>query len=126
MAKQRVNAPWTTYPSSWVEEIPGEPFRYYVQSESRPEIFHMVDLTENDGNGCCTCENFQMVAYPNWKRHGKWIPYAPGRQGCSECRHIRAALDHFHETVTRPMLAGFKAGIPAQENPARTTPGGAV
>ena len=42
MSKRRVNEPWTVYFSPWVEEVPGEPFRYHVQSESRPEIFHLT------------------------------------------------------------------------------------
>lgn len=113
MSKTRPNDAWTSYSPPWVEEIPGEPFRYWVQSDSRPEIFHMVDLTQNKGIGACTCENFQMVAWPNLKRHGQYIPYAPGRVGCTECRHIRAADDHYHRHVTRPLRAAHRAGIPA-------------
>jgi len=107
VSKLRVNDAWC-YDPPWVEEIPGEPFRYHVQSESRPEIFHLVDLTHRGGHGVCTCEHFQMAAYPNWKRHRQWIPYAPGRAGVSECRHIRAALDYFHLVTTTRRTASLQ------------------
>jgi hypothetical protein len=108
--REKTNDRWVTYETPWVEELPNEPFRYRV--ESRRGHSHIVDLTERDGHGVCTCEYFQFVARPNHKRHGEWIPFAPGRHGTTECRHIRAALDYFHKHVTMPMLSRLKAGIP--------------
>lgn len=114
--RAKVNDPWTEYDPPWVEEIPGEPFCYSVQSMTRPGQWHRVDLTQRGGHGACTCEHFQLVACPNFRRHQTWIPYDHRRHGVSECKHIRAAFDYYHITVTVPMLAGFKNGIPSTIN----------
>ena len=107
----KVNEKWSAYDPPWVEDVPGEPFRYRVESKTEPGLFHTVDLTQRGGHGVCTCTHFQIVAAPNFRRHGNWIPYAPGRHGVSECKHIRAAFDHFHLYVTVPMLGGMRDGI---------------
>lgn len=88
------------------------PFRYLVESRSG-DIVHTVDLTARDGHGECDCMDFQTRANPNFKRHGQFIPYAPKREGRSECVHIAAARDHYHLTISIPMLARFRNGIPA-------------
>lgn len=95
----------------WIEEVPGEPFRYRVESKTDPSKWHLVDLTERGGHGMCDCEHFTFTANPNFRRHLKFIPYAPGRHGVSECRHIRAAFEHYHQHVTQPMLSRFKNGF---------------
>ena len=113
MPREKTNDQWTEYRVPWVEET-DTPFVYRVESRSDAEFgFHTVDLTQRGGHGACTCVYFQIRANPNFRRHGKHIPYAPKREGCSECAHIRAALDHHHIHVTIPMLAKFKNGIPA-------------
>lgn len=111
MNRQRPNDQWTEGHAPWVEEAPGEPFRYRVESKSESDLFHTVDLTARNGHGACTCRHFQTVAEPNFKRHGMWIPYAPGRHGVSECKHIRTAFDYFHLNVTVPMLSKMRNGI---------------
>lgn len=111
MARVKVNDDWTEYETPWVEEVPGEAFRFRVESISEPGLWHLVDLTERGGHGMCDCKFFQAVANPNFRRHGRWIPYAPQRHGVSECKHLAAARDHYHLYVTIPMLARFKAGI---------------
>lgn len=112
MTTERTNDKWTEYQSPWVSEVPGTVFTYHVESRSEPGMNHTVDLTQRGGHGACTCTHFRMVANPNFKRHGQHIPYAPKREGVSECCHIRAALDYHHVHVTIPMLASFKNGIP--------------
>jgi hypothetical protein len=112
MSRTKTNDAWTAYETPWVEEVPGEPFRYRVESLAEPLIWHMVDLTDRGGHGACSCKHFQTVANPNFRRHQTWIPYAPKREGVSECKHIRAALDHMHAHITIPMLKQFKPGIP--------------
>lgn len=109
--KKRVNDKWTSYDPPWVEPDGNIPFRYRVES-SNPDIWHVVDLTARNGQGRCSCVHFQMVADPNYRRHKSWIPYALGRHGVSECKHIRAAFDHFHLYTAVPMLARFRDGIP--------------
>lgn len=113
MSKERPNDIWTDYKTPWVEET-DVPFVYHVESRSE-EIHHTVDLTQRGGNGSCTCTFFRIRAASNFRRHGKFIPYAPKREGVSECAHIRAALEHYHQHVTIPMLAGFKNGIPRND-----------
>ena len=113
--RTKVNDRWTTYDPPWVEEDHGAPLRYRVESRSGAH-WHLVDLTARGGHGRCSCVFFQMVADPNFRRHGNWIPYAPGREGVSECKHIRAAFDHHHLYVTVPMLARFKNGIPTNQS----------
>jgi hypothetical protein len=117
MPRDRVNDIFTEYSPPWVEEVPGEPFRYRVESQSEPLKWHLVDLTERGGHGMCDCKHFQTVAGPNFRRHGKWIPYAPKRNGVSECKHLRAAWDHYHLYVAIPMMKSFKAGIPKPNTP---------
>lgn len=107
---EKPNDPWTDNESPSVVET-DEPFVYHVSSKSNPSMPYVVDLSQRGGNGACGCVYFMMVANPAFRRHGKWIPYAPGRQGASECKHIRAAFDHYHQHVTIPMLAKFRNGI---------------
>lgn len=114
--RAKVNDAWTEYDPPWVEEDHGAPFRYRVESRTNDEVWHLVDLTARNGHGRCSCEFFHMVAEPNFRRHGQWIPYAPKRNGVSECKHIRAAFDHLHLYATVPMLARFKDGIGRPEN----------
>lgn len=110
MPKEKTNDRWTEYESPWVEET-DTPFVYRVASRSE-SLFHTVDLTQRGGNGACTCQFFRIRAASNFRRHQSFIPYAPKREGVSECVHIRAALDHYHVHVTIPMLAAFRNGIP--------------
>lgn len=109
--RAKVNDKWTEYSPPWVEPDPGVPFRYRVESKSNLELWYVVDLTARNGHGRCSCVNFQMVAEPNFRRHGSWIPFAPGRAGCSECRHLRAARDYHHLYFTVPLMAKFRDGI---------------
>jgi len=109
---ERTNDSWTEYQTPWVSEVPGTPFTYRVESRSEPGMHHTVDLTQRGGHGACTCRFFQVRAASNFRRHRQHIPYAPKREGVSECAHIRACLDYFHVTVTIPMLASLKNGIP--------------
>lgn len=111
--RAKANDKWTEYNPPWVEPDGAVPFRYRVESQSNHDLWYVCDLTARGGHGRCSCVNFQMVAEPNFRRHGTWIPFAPGRQGCSECRHLRAAWDYFHLYTAVPMLAAMKNGIPS-------------
>lgn len=112
MTGEKTNDAWTEYDPPAIEET-DVPFVYRVESRSDPSLPHTVDLTQRGGHGCCTCTFFRIRANPDFRRHGKWIPYAPKRHGVSECAHIRAAFDHYHLHCTIPMLARFKNGSPA-------------
>jgi hypothetical protein len=109
----KFNDAWTEEPVPYVEEDHGIPFRYKVESDSRPLEWNLVDLTDRGGLGSCSCEDFKIRANPNFTRHGKHIPYAPKRQGRTDCRHLAAAKEYFYQTVTVPMLAKMRDGIPS-------------
>jgi hypothetical protein len=109
MPREKTNDSWTEYQTPWVEET-DTPFVYRVESRSE-FLTHTVDLTQRGGHGACTCQFFTIRANSNFRRHGKFIPYAPKRQGVSECAHIAAARAHYHVNVTIPMLAKFRNGI---------------
>jgi hypothetical protein len=103
-----------------VQAIPGEQFRYRVESWEDPAHPHTVDLMEHDGNGECDCLDFVTRCSPNITKHGgKIIPYGrPGKPNPerTQCRHIFAALMkdapelyrrisrklRQHQTATRP------------------------
>lgn len=115
MSRQRPNDPWTDGHAPYVEPDGTAPFRYCVESSSQPLTWHLVDLTARQGHGECSCINFATVARPNHERHGKWIPWAKGRHGASECIHLRAAWDYFHINTAVPMMAAFSDGIPSPQ-----------
>lgn len=80
--------------------VPGEALRYHVQSQSRREIRHLVDLEDLGFNGCCGCESFQMRHLPALKqdrREGE----PPRRR---RCWHIKRALE-FHAELSARIIA---------------------
>ena len=90
-----------TYESAFVEEVPGEPFRFYVRSEPRGQRY-LVDLTENKGWGCCGCKAFAFKHGDNQKT-GNYVPH--GFTGATDCKHIALARHHFTKHVAIPMMA---------------------
>ena len=84
-------------------------FRYQVGSQTTLN-WYLVDLTDRDGLGTCSCIDFETRANPNYNRHGRHIPYP--LEGRSDCKHLAAAKEYFYEHVTVPMLAAMKDGIP--------------
>ncbi len=118
-----------------IKEVPGEYFKYEVGSESDPAMVYLVDLTERAGNGICSCIFFATVANPNFnRRRGEaiteaakrgerlseeeallqaFIPYAKGRVGTTECKHIKVARDHLAKHRLRPLMAQFVDGWPS-------------
>lgn len=77
-----------------VAMIEGEPLRFNVRSASRPDIVHLVDLIEYNGNGACSCEEFEFRLAPRLKEGSQ--PNAVW-----ECRHIRRAKRRLVEIVIR-------------------------
>lgn len=120
MAPSKPHSHFVEYDPPLVREDPTQPFTYIVESRSGGEDYR-VDLTDRNGHGGCDCRDFLVRASPNLRRHGKFIPYAPGREGRTECCHIRAAFEHFHQFVTQPMLAKLHAGLPNHQ-PTRKNP----
>ena len=106
----KANDRWTTYDPPMVREDGDVPFRYIVESRS-DDGEHVVDLTSRGGLGACSCRDFEIRANPNFRRTGEFIPYAPKREGRSDCVHLEAVKAHFYQFVTVPLLARFRNGI---------------
>lgn len=82
-----------------VTPIQGEALRYIVSSRSERGNHHMVDLSENKGNGECSCIDFitrRNVAL----KEGK-----PRFSAATMCYHIKAARKHFTDHTLTDMSA---------------------
>ena len=53
--------------------------QYYVNSQTDGDP-HLVDMTENQGQGACSCGQYVYRVNPAWKRGEKY----------PECKHISA------------------------------------
>ena len=72
-----------------VAPIPGEPLRFYVESASSPAHSHIGDLSDNEGFGACSCEDFIL------RREDFIASGAPPQTSRTSCQHIRAAFRVF-------------------------------
>jgi len=117
-----------------IEELPGEFLVYQVYSETDPTMAYRVDLAARDGNGICSCMFFVTQANPNFNRRlgaivqagaleGRkvtlrearkqaFVPWARKRKGCTECKHIKVARDHFWKHRIRDMISAWENGWP--------------
>lgn len=78
-----------------IHPINGEQWRVMVDSHNRPGIQFLVDLSENDFSGQCSCEHFVVRCGPSY-RNGK-------RGNATRCKHIREARDAWFDVVA-PMV----------------------
>lgn len=69
------------------------PLRWLVQSESRPNISHLVDLGESGEVGQCTCEHYQCHIAPEIEA---------GR-AVLRCKHIRAVREKLLSLVIKKL-----------------------
>jgi hypothetical protein len=101
-----------------VKPIKGEPLRYLVESWGRNGNCHMVDLTENGGNGACSCEDFSCRCFPNLKEsNGVWTPYGnPERPSPkrTQCAHIAAARFKFLNDTLRGISEQLNSQDPSR------------
>jgi len=51
-----------------VKPVPGEVFRYQVESWGQRTEPHIVDLLAFDGVGACSCKDWETTCYRNMKR----------------------------------------------------------
>lgn len=82
-----------------VEPIKGEALRYRVRSASRTDLSYVVDLSEYQGNGQCTCPDFLCRREPNIKK-GK-----PLYTRLTMCKHVMAARIDFLNTTLAAIAA---------------------
>lgn len=66
-----------------VECVPGEAWRYFVNSKSSPDQRHLVDLTDNFPLGSCGCADYVCRRLPNYRKTGNPI----------RCLHLNAARE---------------------------------
>ena len=92
-----------------VQAEPGEPMRYRVESWERPDLYHVVDLSELGGNGECDCRDFVTTCHPNFRANGgRWVCYGyPGRPDPhrTQCRHIECTRRKFLNDTLRTIAA---------------------
>lgn len=73
------------------------PFRWRVESESRPSAPHLVDLLGYDGNGECSCPHFVFTLARELKMGRVPSP-------ATRCKHIRAAREALLNALIRERL----------------------
>lgn len=95
-----------------ISPIHGEKWRYYVHSVSENNAEHIVDLSANNGNGECSCRDFETRRGPNFHRNGKNIvDYMRDDKGkvdteATYCKHIQAVRNHLFNSILPDMVAG--------------------
>ena len=82
----------------WVDEIPGEAMRFRVESRGSPEFPHTVDLLAHGGLGECSCRDWEIVCFPNYRQGGRRIGAGPRKSRDPQrtrCCHVEAARELF-------------------------------
>lgn len=84
-----------------VQPIEGELFRFYVDSRSRPDAPHLVDLESYKWGGQCDCEAFKFKHEPALSR---------GADGSDllRCSHIKAARSYFLDEILPKIAASIR------------------
>jgi len=80
-----------------VDSLEGELLVYFVQSRSRRNIKHRVDLAAFDGAGWCSCEDFEFRVGPLLK---SGIPVLARKH----CEHVQRARTAFAISMARTFL----------------------
>lgn len=87
-----------------VQPIAGETFRFYVDSKSRPDMPHLVDLESYRWGGQCSCENFKFRHEKALSELGpKSIPDDSFR-----CSHIKAARSYYMDEIFPKLAAAIR------------------
>jgi len=99
-----------------VQAIPHHPLRYRVESWGSKSLPYEVDLSENGGNGACSCRDFEIRCWKNFKESGgKWVDYGhpehpnPER---TQCAHIKAARMKFTNDTLRAIAEEMNKNNP--------------
>jgi len=97
-----------------VRPVIGELGRFYVESWERPNQPHMVDLLAHQGQGCCSCTDWQTRCRPNQKENPMaFIPYGTAKAPNPErhaCRHVTAARSLFLKEILIGLAKQHRAG----------------
>jgi len=73
-----------------IEPIVGEALRYRVSSQSGPGHY-IVDLSDNQGHGACSCKRWITTAHP------RLVKGEPRFHQRTSCAHLRACWQHWLE-----------------------------
>ena len=66
-----------------VTAIPGEDWRFHVESYSDPKHPHLVDIAAHYPLGKCSCHDWSCRRFPEWKKTLKPV----------RCRHLAVARE---------------------------------
>lgn len=97
-----------------VQEIAGEALRYLVESWSNPKLPHLVDLSDHNGNGSCSCTDFVTRRQINIREGADLFTRD------TSCRHLVAARKHFTIQTLTQVAAMVKEQEKAPRRPAPT------
>ena len=87
-----------------VTPIPNEPGRYRVESWSKPDSPHLVDLFSYGGRGECSCKDWQTRRGPMVKKACKV------GDPQSLCRHVKACRSAFLNSILPDMAFQMNNG----------------
>lgn len=79
-----------------VRPVNGEHLRYYVDSETKEDETHIVDL---EGRGKCDCGHFLYRVWPAWRRNEDYAP----------CKHLVVARYYHSMEITHKSRAKAEA-----------------
>jgi len=73
--------------------------RFRFESDTRPEIAHVVDLASFGGFGECSCEDYQYRILPVVMKGGT---------GMARCKHLVAAREHLASMIISRIIESEK------------------
>lgn len=85
-----------------IQPVAGEAMRFLCSSWSHPKQPHLVDLSENQGNGCCSCIDYTTRRGPAIKAGADLFTRA------TSCRHLIAVRKYWAMTTLRDIAAHIK------------------
>jgi len=83
--------------------------RFRFESETRPDIAHVVDLGEYDGFGECSCEDFCYRVRPALLKNRSALTERAGivdEGSLKRCKHITAAREYLVNQVIARVSEG--------------------
>ena len=90
--------------------IAGEKFRFHVQSESRPDIEHLVDFEAYWYVGKCSCEHYQFHLEPKLNELSRSTVPDAASDAADEyrCGHLREAWNEVSRSILVHIMAAAK------------------
>ena len=82
----------------FVMPIDGELLRFHVRSRTDSRVTYMIDLSSFDGNGVCSCDDFQFRKQPRLRAGAE-------PSDSLRCWHLRQARNYLLDVEVLPKLA---------------------